>query len=193
LSSDNGKPATFTHIGLKDEKVRTLAVQHFGAQRYLWAGMDAAGDDAGNGCSRWQLPESPEGWKSFSAGWEAGGCLALAFLGPTVLAGTRRHGVLRLDSAAQEPKWSAPNVRCGLPMSRINEMQTIDFVEAAPGPAGSSIIMAASAVGIYRSGDEGARYEHCSQNEFADRVTLPETWLFCSDQHDIEVKHDETL
>jgi hypothetical protein len=193
LSSDNGKPGTFGHIGLKDEKVRTLAVQHFGAQRYLWAGMDAAGDDAGNGCSRWQLPESPEGWESFGKGWKAGGCLGLAFLGSTVLAGTRRHGVVRLDIAVQEPTWSAPDVGSGLPMAELDKVQTIDFVAAAPGAAGTAMVLAASAVGIYRSADQGAHYEHCSQKEFADRVTLPETWLFCSDQHDIEVKHDEAL
>ena len=57
----------------------------------------------------------------------------------------------------------------------------------------AGLVMAASAVGIYRSADGGKRYERCSAQEFSDRVTLPETWLFCSDEHEIEVSHDAAL
>jgi hypothetical protein len=50
--------------------------------------------------------------------------------------------------------------------------------------------MAGGAAGVYRSRDNAERYEQCSRSEFTDRVTLPDTWLFCSDEHDIEVTHD---
>jgi hypothetical protein len=195
LSQDGGKPGTFRHIGLENEKVRVLSVHHHGAERFLWAGMDAAGEDAGTGCARWQLPDSPEGWHAYGQNWEAGGCLGLAFVDAKVLAGTRRHGVLQLDLDAADPKWAAPDVKCGLPLETLKRMRTVDYVAAAPGgsAAEAGLVMAATAVGIYRSSNRGVSYEHCSEREFADRVTLPQTWLFCSDEHEIEVSHDAAL
>ncbi len=191
LSTRGGRPGTFKHIGLEDEKVRVLTVQHRGSQRFLWAGMDAAGSDPGTGCARWQLPHSPEGWRTFSQSWDAGGCLGLAFLDDTALAATRRHGVLRLPLDAAEPSWSTPDVQCGLPLETLQRMRAIDHLASRPGDPG--LVMAASAVGIYRSADGGKRYERCSAQEFSDRVTLPQTWLFCSDEHEIEVSHDAAL
>jgi hypothetical protein len=194
LSEDGGKPGTFKHIGLEDE-VRVLTVQHHGPKRYLWAGIEAVGEDPGTGCARWQLPQSPEGWQPFSEGWTAGGCRALAFLGPRVLAGTRRHGVLTLDPDEPQPRWSAPDVQSGLPMKTLQRMHAVEFVAAAPSsdlaPDARPLIMAAGPAGIYRS-REGGGYEHCSQKEFSDRVTLPETWVFCSQEHKIEVVTDAT-
>jgi hypothetical protein len=194
LSQDGGKPQTFQHIGLEDE-VRVLTVQHYGPKRYLWAGIEAVGDDPGTGCARWQLPESPEGWRPFGDAWTAGGCRALAFLGSKVLAATRRHGVLSLDPDEQQPRWSAPDVQSGLPLKTFDRMHPVDFVAAAPGselaPDAPRATMAAGPVGIYRSRERG-RYEQCSQQEFSDRVTLPDTWVFCSQEHEIEVVTDAT-
>jgi hypothetical protein len=196
LSTDGGKPGSFKHIGLKNRNVNQLTVQHRGAQRFLWAAMDAVGDDKGTGCSRWQLPESPEGWQDFSTNWEAGGCLDVAFSGSTVFAGTRRHGVLQLGLDLENPAWSAPDPQSGLPMGKeLAQMAPIDHLAAvAPETEESQgLIMAAGAEGIFRSSDAGFRYERCSDREFADRVTLPETWLFCSDVHEIKVVHDGPL
>jgi hypothetical protein len=193
LSGDGGKPETFKHIGLGDE-VRVLTVQHHGPNRYLWAGVEAVGDEPGTGCARWQLPDSPEGWKWFSEGWTAGGCRALAFVGTKVLAGTRRHGVLSLDTDAQQPRWSAPDVQSGLPLRELGRMSPVDFVAAAPNEEAASatpLIMAAGPDGIHRA-RLGDRYENCSQQEFPDRVTLPPTWVFCSKEHQIEVVTDAT-
>jgi hypothetical protein len=187
LSADGGKPGTFRQIGLVDEKVRELSVQHDGPNRYLWAGMEAVGDDPGTGCTRWQLPDSPQGWTPFADGWNAGGCLALAFQDGEVLAGTRRHGVLRLRPDAEKPAWSKPDVQCGLPMKSLQRMEPVDHVAASTGTV--PLIMTASPAGIHRQ-KGNAKFEACSQEAFTDRVTLPATWLFCSQEHDIEVVED---
>jgi hypothetical protein len=48
-------------------------------------------------------------------------------------------------------------------------------------------LLAGGPEGIYRSNDEGLHYESCSRKEFVDTVTLPETWLFCSGEHEIDI------
>jgi hypothetical protein len=50
-------------------------------------------------------------------------------------------------------------------------------------------VLAGGTEGIYRTEPDGelGRFENCSGRVFTDRVTLPETWLFCSGQHSIEV------
>jgi hypothetical protein len=194
LSTEGGKPDTFKHVGLKDENIGVLAVQHDGSERYLWAGLAAVGEDPGKGCFRWQLPGSPDGWKGFSDNWKAGGCEALTFVGGDVLAATRRNGVLRLDPKAASSKWSGPDAQSGLPLISLNRMVPVEWLAAMSGgedtPAGELTIMAAGPKGVYRCRDGGKRYELCSRKEFADQVTLPDTWLFCSDEHDIKVGYD---
>jgi hypothetical protein len=196
LSSEGGKPGTFGLVGLADENIGVLTVQHDGSERYLWAGLEAVGDDHGKGCARWQLPRSPDNWKMFGANWKAGGCQALTFVGGEVLAATRRHGVLKLDPRAAEPKWSAPDVQSGLPISGLNRMEPVEWLAAMPATEGESgqalTIMAAGPKGVYRSGDGGGRFELCSRRQFTDEVTLPDTWLFFSDVHEIEVGYDAT-
>ncbi|MGH9883684.1 MAG: putative baseplate assembly protein, partial [Pyrinomonadaceae bacterium] len=55
LSSQGGKPNTFTHIGLKNENVRVLEVQLDGVRTFLWAGITVAGNEPGRGCYKWEL------------------------------------------------------------------------------------------------------------------------------------------
>ena len=195
LSTEGGAPRTFRSIGLVDEKLGVLAVQHRGAERFLWAGIEAAGTDPGSGCVRWQLPDSPERWKKFDQGWQAGGCRSLAFVDSKVLAGTRRHGVLALAIDTSAPRWSEPKVTSGLPMEDLSRMHAVEHigasaVDAAGSPQGT--VLAAGPKGIYRSRDQGSVYELSSRTTFTDRVTLPPTWLFCSKEHDIEVSTDES-
>ena len=191
LSSKGGQPETFAAIGLQDELVRVLAIQHYGAQRYLWAGVAAVGTDPGKGCFRWLLTgteESPEGWRAYHDGWDAGGCRALAFQGSRVFAGSLRFGVLYLDIAEHDPKWVAPDINCKLPLRDRNSLQPVDVVATSPG---GDLLLAAGVEGVYRSRDQGNRYEHVSNGEFQDEVTLPRTWLFCSGQHEINVTSED--
>jgi hypothetical protein len=51
--------------------------------------------------------------------------------------------------------------------------------------------MAAGAEGVFRTGDRGDSYQAVSESEFAERVTLPPTWLFCSGEHEIQVVSED--
>lgn len=191
LSNQGGQPESFKPIGLKQELVRVLAIQHYGPHRYLWAGVAAIGTDPGKGCFRWLLTgeeENPEGWRSYQAGWEAGGCRGLAFQGSMVFAGSLRLGVLRLDMSDLKPVWKAPDINCKLPLRDRHSLHPVDVV--ASNPSGD-LLLAAGIEGVYRSTDQGKRYQHVSSNEFLDEVTIPKTWLFCSGEHEIVVTSED--
>lgn len=210
LSHEGGQRNTFRRVGLQGEDIRTLAVQYDGVRSFLWAGAFAAGpEDKGKGCFRRELlgaQDPPEGWKAFAAGWEGGSCRALGFLGTRAVAASHRMGVLLLDSADRDPKWAAPDVRCGLPLRDPGRFQPIAVVAArqptgggtdagagSPRPTAGNTptIMAGTAEGVYRSQDNGLTYASASAREFSDKVTLPPTWLFCSADHQIEVVSED--
>jgi hypothetical protein len=53
-------------------------------------------------------------------------------------------------------------------------------------PSGTTIL-AGGPRGVFRTNEQLARYTEVSSPEFTDKVTLPETWLFTSGTHEIEV------
>ena len=171
--------------------MRELEVQSRDLDQYLWVGIGAPGAQMGTGCFRWRLTgsaESVEGWRPYHKDWTGGSCRALAFQGSKVLAATSRLGVLRLDVDAREPQWEALDVHCGLPLHEVGRLEPVDAVVTDPE---SRLVMAAGIQGVYRSRDQGLRYEYCSGKEFSDEVTLPKTWLLCSGEHDIEVVSED--
>ena len=188
LSSDGGTPGTFKQIGLEQELVRVLTVQHRGPDRYLWAGVDAPGNAPGSGCFRWRLTgtaESPAGWVPYRKGWAAGGCRSFAFQDSMVYVASFRRGVLKLDTDVKEPEWIEPSLDCGLPLrDRERLHQPVDAVMT---DREGRLVMAAGNAGVYCSEDQGEHFRNCSCSEFADEVTLPTTWLFCSGEHDIDM------
>jgi hypothetical protein len=193
LSSQGGKPDTFANIGLTGEDVRVLAVQQDGVRTFLWAGMAAVGNEAGKGSYRWELrgAEPPrEGGVYFQAGWTGGSCHALAFLGSYVMAATHQSGILWLDSSKGEAAtWHPPVIGCGLPIRDVERIfQPVWTVGADPD---GRLLLAGGPVGVYCSRDSGVSYESCSSKEFAQQVTLPETWLFCSGEHEILVVSED--
>jgi hypothetical protein len=151
-------------------------------------------EQAGNGCFRWELTgttASPEGWRPFAKNWKGGSCLGLTFQGTKVLAGTHRAGVLRLDAGSRDPAWEAPDfAKSGLPLRDESRLVQVDAVAADPA---GRWLLAGGPAGIFRSRDSGVSYEECSRKVFFDRVTLPETWLFCSGEHEVEVVSEEEL
>ena len=190
LSTTGGLSNSFKPIGLDGKLVRVLAVQHLGPHRYLWAGIAAPGTEPGEGCSRWRLTgsaESVEGWKAYGAGWQAGSCHALAFQEGKVFAASFRGGILCLDADAREPAWQSPGVKCGLPMRDPGRFQP---VQAVATKSGSNWLLGAGVEGVFRSGDGGAVYTPCSQQE-QDPATLPRMWLWCSGDHEIEVVSED--
>ena len=194
LSDVGGKTETYRILGLEGEMVRRVAFQRHGAHRYLWACTTAIGNDPGRACFRWRIMESeenPEGWRHFDREWKAGGCRDITFHGPIVLAASHCNGVLRLDVTDPEPRWEPPTIKCNLPLRGPERLfQPVDALAVDPV---KGCMFAAGLEGIYRSRDHGRSYEHVSKSTFAERVTLPGTWLFCSAEHDLEVEsEDET-
>ena len=102
------------------------------------------------------------------------------------MAATHQAGVLWLDTSKGEAAaWHPPAVDCGLPIRDVERIfQPVLAVAADPD---GRLQMAGGATGVYRSRDRGISYESCSTGVFAEQVTLPETWLFCSGEHEIEV------
>ncbi len=189
LSSQAGEGNTFRNIGKAGEDVRVLAVQYEGVRSFLWAGLATPmPDDPGTGCCSWELlgaQDPPEGWQTFNKSWLGGSCVEVTFQGTKILAATYDGGVLWLDKRNDQESWHAPDVGCGLPLaSREHPFQRVDALAADPQ---RGIVLSGGKTGVYRSRDSGRRYESCSQKIFADKVTLPPNWLFCSGEHDIEV------
>ncbi|MCW5981094.1 MAG: baseplate J/gp47 family protein [Bryobacteraceae bacterium] len=187
LSSGGGGPETFQAIGLTNENIRVLATQYDGPRAYLWAGFEATGGATGTGAARieiWESRPSPGGWTRYSNGWRGGSCWSLSFQGLTVHAGSFQSGALRLDTAAKEPEWEAPDINVGLPQRGVERIfQWVRTVAASP----AGVILCGGPVGVYRSVDGGAGYRESSSATHREKVTLPETWLFCSGRHDIVV------
>ncbi|MCQ8180964.1 putative baseplate assembly protein [Methylomonas sp. SURF-1] len=193
LSNNGGRAGSFSAIGLKGELVRLLAVQNQGGHSYLWAGIGAPGADPGKGCFRWRLTgtsDNNEGWKGFQAGWQAGSCNGLAFVGEEVFAASQRLGVLSLNTNSAAPAWKAPDAKCGLPVRDVGRFQAVDAIAAAP--AGKALLLCGGVEGLYLRGAAGD-YRNCSADSFADTVTVPCNWLLCSGAHELEVvSEDET-
>ena len=191
LSTQAGKANSFSNIGLKDELVRVLAVQSYGPHRYLWAGTAAIGNDPGHGCFRWRLTgkdDNPEGWVNRNRGWKAGGCRSLAFADSMVMAASLKLGVLRLDISDAEPSWIPSDINCNLPLQEVGRLLPVDTVAT---DAKGRLLMAGGRKGVFRSGDLGGSYVSVSNREFTEKVTLPQTWLFCSGRHEIDVVSED--
>ncbi len=194
LSNDAGKSETFDNLGLSNKLIRVIAFQHYGANRYLWAGCAAIGNDPGNACYRFRLTgaeKNIEGWLNFKSGWDAGGCRDIAFQGSKVFAASLRTGVLRLDINDEQPEWLPPDIKCGLPLrGRDRLFQPTDAVVTSPN---SDLLLVSGIEGVYRSSNIGNDYELTSSKEFLESVTLPNTWLFCSDEHNITVINEDEV
>ncbi len=189
LSSEGGKGNTFRNIGMAGEDVRVLAVQYDGDRSFLWAGLATPRpDDPGKGCFCWELlgaQDPPEKWQTFNKNWLGGSCVELAFQGNKILAATYDGAVLWLEGRRPQEPWHAPEVACGLPLaSREHPFQRVDALAA---DSKRGVVLAGGKTGVYRSRDGGQRYWSCSRKVFADKVTLPANWLFCSGEHEIEV------
>jgi hypothetical protein len=84
--------------------------------------------------------------------------------------------------------WQAPDVRCGLPLRDAGRFQPVRSL--ATNPAGT-ILMAGTVEGVFGSQDNGRQYRTTSDREFDEKVSLPETWLFVSGNHIVEVVSED--
>jgi hypothetical protein len=192
-SDGGGKSGTFNNIGLKGEDVRVLEAQRDGVRTFFWAAVAVGGNDPERGCFRIEPEGSAEGWRNFAKGWAGGSCRALAFQGAKVIAATHHSGVVWLDSSKEDAAWQTPGIRCGLPFRAAKQDRIFHPIEALAARPDNHKILAGGIDGVYRSDDGAGSYEACSRKEFTKNVTIPDTWLFCSGEHDIEVvSEDET-
>ncbi|MET7822892.1 putative baseplate assembly protein [Micromonospora zamorensis] len=203
LSTAGGRPGSFTHVGLSNMDNRVLAVQYDGPATLLWSGAgEPDPKKPGQGCHRTRLFESDVKWQSMQAGWIGGTCRDLAFAGPLAVAATQSGGVLRLDTLAAQPQWQSVSVNCGLPLRDRTRFVPVDAIAvsgptaggAAGGPgAAERLILAGGERGVYRSAG-AVDWAPSANQATADVVTVPDTWLLCSGEHDIEVvRQDATL
>jgi hypothetical protein len=190
LSSENGAPQTFREaVGLSGEDIRTLAIQRDGPRAYLWAGAAAAGaQDPGKGAWRWELrggDAPPEGWVAFGKGWSAGSCWGLAFRSGVAYAATHHGGVLRVDPRSADAAWIPLDVEAGLPLRDPTQF-LFEQVDAVAARDGAPFVLAGGDEGVFASKD-GKTWAPRSEKVFRDAVALPDTWLFVSGRHEIEV------
>jgi len=189
LSSQGGRKQSFSNIGLQKEDVRVLRIQQESVNTYLWAGITVAGNESGKGCFRWSLlgAEPPVSGTKFQSNWDGGSCHSLAFRDHYVFAATHDKGVLRLDTGKGEgAAWETqPEFNSGLPLrDTAHNYWPVSDVSAHNE---TTCVMAGTVHGVYRSTNNGKSYESVSKNIFTDKVTLPDTWLLCSGEHQIEV------
>ncbi|MEU1643706.1 putative baseplate assembly protein [Micromonospora zamorensis] len=203
LSTAGGRPGSFTHVGLSNVDNRVLAVQYDGPATLLWSGAgEPDPKKPGQGCHRTRLFESDVKWQSMQAGWIGGTCRDLAFAGPLAVAATQSGGVLRLDTLAAQPQWQSVSVNCGLPLRDRTRFVPVDAIAVSGPTAGGAagepgaaerLILAGGERGVYRSAG-AVDWTPSANQATADVVTVPDTWLLCSGEHDIEVvRQDATL
>ncbi|MEU5948167.1 putative baseplate assembly protein [Micromonospora sp. NPDC047465] len=185
LSTQAGRPGSFAHVGLANVDNRVLAVQYDGPATLLWSGAgEPDPKKPGQGCRRARLFESDVQWQAVQSGWIGGTCRDLAFSGPLAVAATQSGGVLRLETLAAAPQWAPVSVNCGLPLRDRTRFVPVDAVAATGGP--DRLILAGGERGVHRSTD-AVDWAASANQATADVVTVPDTWLLCSGEHDIEV------
>lgn len=183
LSESGGRRGTFNHVGLANVDTRVLAVQYDGPATWLWVGAgEPDPSKPGQGCHRTRLFESDVRWQPLSAGWAGGTCRGLALAGSTMVAATQSGGVVRLDTAAPAPSWRTVAVNCGLPLRDRARFDPVDAIAAGTGRQ----LMAGGVKGIYRSTD-AVDWAASANQSTVDLVTVPDTWLLCSGEHDVKV------
>ena len=195
LSSSGGR-VPYRNVGLSGQDIRVLALQHDNVRRHLWAGAAAPGGDApGSGCFHIEVTRAREvteqsSWDAHGQGWSGGSVRAIAFDGRMLFAASHHAGVLRLDSGNATPAWEPPAVTCGLPLRDRAQFlfQPVDTVTSA-----GDLIMAGGLEGVFISRDGGDTYERASSTEYREAVTLPNTWLFCSGEHEINVVSEDEV
>lgn len=181
LSVQGGRSRTFTAVGPSRVDTRTLTVQYDGPATVLWVGAgEPDPNKPGAGALRARMFEADVRWEPRAAGWAGGTCWDLAFTADTAYAGTQSGGVLRMSLA--DGTWQTADVNAGLPLRDRTRFAAIESVGTTTGGP----LLAGGASGVHRSTD-AVTWSPAAGRQTTDVVTVPETWLFCSGEHDIEV------
>lgn len=200
LSHGGGRSGSFKHVGLSDKVVETLRLRRRGPEVEVWAGMTADGNTGGTGVSSLRLRGddlAPQAWIDHIVGWRGGSCRSLAFVHDAVLASTHGAGVLRLELAGEHRTWESVDVACGLPLREPGRMHPVLALAAS----GSGTLLACGERGLFRARYNGDRWREeggwrpVGQHRFteSDHVTLPDTYLLVSGEHELELLSEEQL
>jgi hypothetical protein len=182
LSTDGGRQGTFQNVGLANVDDRVLAVQYDGPATLLWVGTgEPDPKKPGQGCYRTRLFESDVRWQPVRDGWVGGTCRELTLAGTMLLAATQSGGVVRLDTSVPTPSWQTVAVNCGLPLRDRARFDPIEAIAASGGQ-----VLAGGIKGVYRSANAIDWVVSANQST-VDLVTVPDTWLLCSGEHDVKV------
>lgn len=191
LSRMGGKSGTFEKVGLVNEDIRVLACEHREDGRdFLWAGSASIADQVGKGFYRCELlgqERKPTAWQLVK-NWEGASALSIAFLGSTVLAGSYEGGVLWTDSKTDDPSWTRPDLKCGLPLRDRGRLfvQVKGLAVSSRGP----VILAGGPAGLV-GGQKPTEYTPRAGRETTDRVTLSPNWLLCAGPHQLDVRYED--
>jgi hypothetical protein len=182
VSTNGGRRGTFQQVGLSNVDTRVLAVQYDGSATLLWVGTgEPDPKKPGQGCHRTRLFETDVRWQQVNSGWVGGTCRGLTLAGTMLVAATQSGGVVRLDTTAPTPAWLPVAVNCGLPLRDRTRFEPVDAIAANAGQ-----LLAGGVRGVYRSGNAIDWVVSANQST-VDLVTVPDTWLLCSGEHDIKV------
>ncbi|MDR6686789.1 hypothetical protein J2Y41_002350 [Arthrobacter sp. 1088] len=196
LSPDAGIADSFKQVKAAGEDIRCMTIQYDGGASYVWLGR-AVPEGTGTGCLRLKIDELGrtdfddsfmDSWEQFSTGWTGGSCWGVHVMGDAAYAATQSGGVLRLQLGQASAQWSVPDVNCNLPLRDRTRFEPVKSVSGAI-LDGKPLVLAAGPKGVYRSTDNAVKWESCTRRVADDVVTLPDTWLFCSGDHRIEVVH----
>ena len=198
LSPREGAPESFHRIKGNGDDVRCMAIQYEGPATWLWLGR-AVPEGSGAGCARLQLMELDRtsfdsaltsSWVDLIDGWSGGSCASLYVLDGVAYAATYSSGVIALDVSASG-LWDHREVNCGLPLRDRASFEPVQSVSAVVTEEGGTLVLAAGPRGVFASVDAAQHWNNRSNRVAEDVVTLPETWLFCSGDHQIDVVRDD--
>ncbi len=169
-------------------EVSSLVIQKRGPHHYLWVLLKKMPNQTGNACYRRHISlsgEDHEGWVKLLKGWKAGNCHSLAFYESLVFAASEDHGIVFMDLDRKVPEWNILTQNGKLDLEATSKLGEPELVVANQN---NGLLMVAGKKGVFLSKDKAKNFKNCSRSFFNDEITIPENWLFCSAEHDIEVE-----
>jgi Baseplate J-like protein len=160
--------------------VRVLESEYDGNATHLWAGAVRGGDDVAP--FRMHRDDASPVFRQITDGWTGEGCTAIAF-GDGVVAGSYSAGTLRLVRGDAGDRWQRSGIDSGLPI-RDQEGFLLESIRSLA--MRDSMVLAGTSRGVYRQDTDDVRFDAAATEEFTDSVSLPDGWLFCSGQHEVE-------
>ncbi len=171
-------------------EVANIAIQKRDAHHYLWALLKKMPNRSGNACYRRHLSvsgEDHEGWVKLSDGWKAGSCFSVTFYGSNVYAASEEQGILKMDVNAIKPVWEKREIDGKLDLESISKLGEPESIVASPV---TGKLMTSGKKGIFLRDEKSTSFKNCSSHLYSETITIPKNWLFCSEQHAIEIEVD---